>query len=103
MNAQFSPETIKSPEKSAQQLYAELKQLRDETQRLTVKVCELEEEARADDLPKETFNAIVVERDKLLAQIKEKREAENQLEKQLNKVEAGEISRLEEEFREVGI
>ncbi|PIW95923.1 hypothetical protein COZ84_00925 [Candidatus Kuenenbacteria bacterium CG_4_8_14_3_um_filter_39_15] len=101
MNEQFKPESIKSPEKSADQLYEELNQTHDEVIKLMDQVHELEMKAGKDGLSKEEFDSIVDERNKLATQFDEKWEYEKRLEEEWKKAEDKEIARLEEEYKKL--
>jgi len=101
MNEQFKPESIKSPEKSADQLYEKLNQTHDEVIKLMDQVHELEMKAGKDGLSKEEFDSIVDERNKLATQFDEKWEYEKRLEEEWKKAEDKEIARLEEEYKKL--
>lgn len=97
MNEQFNPESMKSPEKSADQLYAELNQTHDEVMKLMEQVHALEMKAH-DGLSKEEFDSIVEEHNKLAVQFNEKWEIEKQLQEQWREAEVEEMRKLEEEY-----
>ena len=99
MNEHFKQESIKSPEKSADQLYEELNQTHDEVMKLMDQVHELEMKAGEDGLPKEEFDSIVDERNKLATQFDEKWEIEKQLQEQWREAEVEEMRKLEEEYK----
>jgi len=99
MNEQFKPESMKSPEKSAEQLYTELNQTHDEVMKLMDQVYALEMKAGEGGLSKEEFDSIVDERNKLAAQFDEKWEIEKQLQEQWREAEVEEMRKLEEEYR----
>lgn len=101
MNEQFKPESMKLPEKSADQLYEELNQTHDEVMKLMDQVHALEMKAGEDGLSKEEFDLIVDERNKINDQFNEKWEAEKRLEDQWRKAEDAEMTRLEEEYRKL--
>lgn len=101
MGEQFKQESMKSPEKSADQIYEELNRTHDEVMKLMDQVHALEMKAGEDGLSKEEFDSIVDERNKLAAQFGEKWEAEKKLEEQWKKAEDEEISRLEEEYKKL--
>jgi len=101
MNEHFKPESMKSPEKSAEQLYTELNQTYDEVMKLMEQVHELEMKAGEEGLSKEKFDSIVADRDRLAAQLNEKWEYEKRLEEQWKKAEDDEISKLEEEYKKL--
>ncbi|PIQ92540.1 MAG: hypothetical protein COV69_02160 [Parcubacteria group bacterium CG11_big_fil_rev_8_21_14_0_20_39_14] len=99
MNEQF--ESIKSPEKSAEQLYEELNQAFDEFMKLIDQVHELEVKAGKDGLSREEFESIVDERNRLAAQRDEKWEDVKKLEEEWNMAEDREISKLEKEYKKL--
>ena len=94
-----NPESMESPEKSADQIYGELNQTYDETMELMNQIHMLEMKAGEDGLSKEEFDSIVDERNKLSAQLDEKRKYENKLEEQWKKASDKELSKLEEEYK----
>ena len=98
MNEKFKPESIKSPEKSADQIWDELNQTHDEVMKLMDQVHELEMKAGEEGLSKKEFDSIVNERDKLAAQFNEKWELARQLEEKWRSAWEAGMKQLEKEY-----
>lgn len=95
-----SPEEVKLPEKTAEQLYVELNQAFDKTRELMNQVHELEMLTFVEDLSEEKRNAIIAERDQLAALRDETWETEKRLEEQWKKISDHEFAKAEKKFNE---
>lgn len=95
-------ESIKTPEKTADQLYEELNQAFDATMELMRRVHELEMKAFDKGLSEEARDAIIAERDQLAIERDQAWEAERKLEEKWRKKDEAEMTELEMEYKNPG-